>query len=84
MLQNTGFWFAVGVIAGILISFAGRVFLKWYYRPKLTIPLQDNDVLWDVETGAEITSPNKAVDVRAFRLKVMNKGKRAADQYPLC
>lgn len=29
MLQSNGFWFAVGVIAGLLIEFAGTLFFNW-------------------------------------------------------
>ena len=85
---NNGFWFAVGVVVGLAIEFVGTFFIDWWRRPLLKVSLQG---LWPVITGATIPSPDgyrgigqggpptQPVTVKAYRFRVTNDGRRAAE-----
>lgn len=82
-INNSGFWFAIGIAVGLLIEIGGRFFFDWWYRPKLEVSLRG---LWPVETGASIIGPassaeelGQPVRVIAYRFKVSNKGRRSAE-----
>lgn len=87
IFANNGFWFAVGVIVGLLIEFAGTFFFEWWRRPKLNVGLEG---LWPVISSATILSPGgyrpigqageptQPVTVTAYRLRVNNDGRNAA------
>jgi len=99
MWQNTGFWFAIGIIVGIILEYAGRLFFEWFYRPILRVHVEADDVWWDVKTEANLavtqvytalvpqlvdsiipTEPYADdIPIRAYRLRVNNDGRRAAD-----
>lgn len=88
ILNTNGFWFAVGVVAGLLIEFAGTFFFDWWRRPQLKVTLEG---LWPITTGATIPSPSgyrsisqggpptQPVTVTAYRFRVSNGGRRAAE-----
>lgn len=109
LLQNIGLWFALGIIVGIILEFAGRLFFERWFRPTIKIPKEDEDVWWEVYSDANLfyaqvgdivmfkseyqekvpllkdQETQKVVEgyrdqtVRVYRLKVRNKGKRAAE-----
>ena len=83
---NNGFWFAVGVVVGLAIEFLGTFFIDWWRRPQLKVSLEG---LWPVITVATIPSsgdwigevwpPTQPVMVKAYRFRVINDGRRAAE-----
>jgi len=42
-LETPGFWFAIGIIAGIIIDIGGRLFVDCFRRPILRFPQVDKD-----------------------------------------
>lgn len=84
-LSDSGFWFAIGIVVGLLIDIGGRFFFEWWFRPQLSVSL---DGLCPVVSSATVPSayrrsgqarpPTEPVTVMAYRFKVCNAGRSAA------
>jgi len=84
ILYNPGVGVAIGIIIGILLEFGTRFFFNWFHRPIIKVTEKNIDAWWDVETTASwsLLSKNPQFlesDVRAYRLKVINEGRSAAE-----
>jgi len=81
------FLFGLGIFVGLVIDLIGRFSFESRYRPKLSV---DFDGLWPVQTQATVPSRrvaglpthgpiNQPFLVDAYRFKVVNQGRRAAE-----
>ncbi len=87
IFNNNGFWFAVGVVVGLLIEFGGTFFFDWYRKPNLAVGLEG---LCPVISGATTlvaipglpayaVGATQRVSVLVYRFRVNNSGRRAAE-----
>ncbi|MFQ5872205.1 MAG: hypothetical protein ACE5JL_00185 [Dehalococcoidia bacterium] len=54
IVTNSGFWFAIGVLVGVLLDAAVRMFLTWFYRPILVIGDKENEAIHHVRSSARV------------------------------
>lgn len=81
LLASNGFWFAIGILAGVLIDVLARALVRWWNQPILKCP-NDTDRLRDFEiTVVDYRSGSIGLErqrVAVWRLKVRNEGRSAA------
>lgn len=89
VLSSNGFWFAIGVFAGIFVDVVVRGIVIWWNRPILISPSEDGDQITGVWLGPTAYRAAGSLEqalgrvvegpLRVWRLKVRNRENSAAE-----
>lgn len=85
LISSNGFWFAIGILAGLMVDLFARFGYEWWNRPILTSPQSDEDWLrpFRIKISDYRSEPGifqgEEKELSVWRLKIRNAGRRAAE-----
>jgi hypothetical protein len=85
LISSSGFWFALGILAGLIVDLFARFGYEWWHRPILTSPQSDEDWLrpFHIKIADYRSEPwifqGEEKEISVWRLKIENAGRRAAE-----